>query len=52
MHLRRTQLERVERARPRVIRIAADAGWGKSVFVRALAARCERAVLVYRRGVA
>jgi DNA-binding SARP family transcriptional activator len=52
MHLRRTQLERVERARPRVIRIAADAGWGKSVFVRALAARCERAVIVDLRGVA
>ena len=49
MHLRTGLLERIERARPRVIRVIADAGWGKSAFVQALTARTPSAVVVEAR---
>jgi DNA-binding SARP family transcriptional activator len=49
MHLRTRLLERIERARPRVIRVIADAGWGKSAFVQALTARTPSAVVVEAR---
>jgi DNA-binding SARP family transcriptional activator len=46
MDLRTALLDRVERARPRVVRVVAGAGWGKSTFVRALAARSPPAAVV------
>ena len=49
MNLRTTLLERIERARPRAIRVVADAGWGKSAFVRALATRAPGAIVVEAR---
>ena len=49
MDLRTSLLERIERARPRVIRVIADAGWGKSAFVRALTARTPSAIVIEAR---
>ncbi len=46
MNLRTSLLDRIERARPRVVQVVADAGWGKSAFVRALAARIGPAAIV------
>ncbi len=46
MNLRNALLERIGRARPRVVRIVANAGWGKSRFVRALAAQARSAAVV------
>jgi DNA-binding SARP family transcriptional activator len=46
MNLRTALLDRIERARPRVVRIVAGAGWGKSTFVRALAARTPPAAVI------
>lgn len=44
--LRSALLDRVERARPRIIRVVAGVGWGKSTFARALAARMPSAALI------
>jgi len=49
MHLRTGLLERIERAHPRVIRVIADAGWGKSAFVAALTAHTPSAIVVEAR---
>ena len=46
MHLRATLLDRIDRASPRVVRIVAGPGWGKSTFVRALTARASSAAVV------
>jgi DNA-binding SARP family transcriptional activator len=46
MNLRSALLERIGRARPRVVRIVANAGWGKSRFIRALAAEASSAAVV------
>ena len=46
MNLRNALLERIGRARPRVVRIVANAGWGKSRFVRALAGQVRSAAVV------
>ncbi|HTD38133.1 MAG TPA: BTAD domain-containing putative transcriptional regulator [Candidatus Limnocylindrales bacterium] len=46
MDLRSALLDRVERARPRIVRVVAGAGWGKSTFARALAARMPSAAVI------